>query len=211
MVNLKLNLNLPVRSGGALTHRSKQKPNASKTQRGICSSTTKLESRAIVKEIKIYFRKNPTCLKRNSDLDLEKQISSSLERRMLNRRESFLSSFPSLQQYVERSKSPPKGDAKLTDTSVYNLTSCIEEHTKPYFGYKLMSFEPKNKLAISQITQEITASQREEVISDHVLKCFTFGKQVKRDSPPPKIKQAKFVKEINRKFDAVDVIRKNSQ
>ena len=151
MVDLKLNLKLPVRSGGVSTHRSKHKANPSKTHRqlGISSSTTKLESRAIVKEMKIYFRKNPTCLKKNSDLDLEKQLSSSLERRLSYRRESFLSSFPSLQQYVEKSKSPPKTDAKLIDTSVYNLTNCIEEHSKPYFGYKLLSFEPKSKLAIN--------------------------------------------------------------
>lgn len=85
-------------------------------------------------------------------MDVEKQVSSLFVRRMSYRRESFLSSFPSVQQLVEKSKSPPQVEAKLIDTSVYNLNNCIEDHSKPYFGYQLISFEPKHKLAIRQIT-----------------------------------------------------------
>ncbi len=56
----------------------------------------------------------------------------------------------------------------------------------PQFGYKGLKFDQKNRLVIGSIATEFTANIREELLTKHVLKCFTYGKQVKRDSPPPK-------------------------
>ena len=50
------------------------------------------------------------------------------------------------------------------------------------------------------------ARLREKKIMDHVLKCFTFGKQVRRIEPPEDEKGNK-IEEMQRKFNRVRLIR----
>ena len=57
----------------------------------------------------------------------------------------------------------------------------------------------------------MTANLREQVIQDHVLKCFTHGKLVRRDSAPPIKQEVKLVKELRRKINALESLRKNFQ
>ena len=74
------------------TLKSKHRLNVSKTQRKIPPATNKLDSKLLVRAAKIYFRRNPTCLKKNADLQIYKQMSSQLlERHVSYRRESFIS------------------------------------------------------------------------------------------------------------------------
>lgn len=50
------------------------------------------------------------------------------------------------------------------------------------------------------------ARRREKNIMDHVLKCFTFGKPVRRIDPPEDEKGSK-IEDMQRKFNRVRLIR----
>ena len=92
--------------------------------------------------------------------------------------------------------------------NIYDINNCIEGQCKPYFGFKEVAFDQKTKLEIGSIATELTANLREEVIQNHVLRCFTHGKLVRRDIPPPKKQEVKLVKELRRKLDGLDSLRK---
>ena len=53
------------------------------------------------------------------------------------------------------------------------------------------------------------ALKREKLFMDHVFKCFTFGKPVRRDSPVEKEEAMTKAEELKGLFSRVKLIRKN--
>ena len=51
------------------------------------------------------------------------------------------------------------------------------------------------------------AMKREKIIMDHVLKCFTWGRKVRRDTPL-EVNQVSKADDIRRKFNRVKLIRR---
>lgn len=52
------------------------------------------------------------------------------------------------------------------------------------FGFGLLNFD-ESPLKIDSIQDNLVAKEREKHILSHALKCFTYGKPVKRDYQAP--------------------------
>lgn len=106
------------------------------------------------------------------------------------------------------------------DRDSYNLKQCIQERRKPNFGYPLPELSDSSALSsrtasepverqgidFQFILPSVIAMRREKQIMDHVLKCFTWGKPVRRDVPLVG-KDGSRINEIKSKFNRVRLIR----
>lgn len=82
------------------------------------------------------------------------------------------------------------------DKEAYNL----DNGHMPLFGFPLVDFKQSQKSLSSIESKELKcdmilptaiAMKREKIIMDHVLKCFTWGRKVRRDTPLETNQQSK--------------------
>jgi hypothetical protein len=75
-------------------------------------------------------------------------------------------------------------NATNLDPQVYDLDHCIRQRQKPVFGYQVpqeIGAEAGDVLG-HHLFRLIVAKEREHHIHSHVLKCFTYGKKVKKEA-----------------------------
>lgn len=110
------------------------------------------------------------------------------------------------------------------DTNSYNLQACIKDRRKPNFGYALPNLLEDDELGQRSRSQSnedvenhgvdfqfmlpsVVAMRREKQIMQHVLKCFTFGKPVRRNIAHISGEGSR-INEIKSKFNRVRLIRR---
>ena len=95
------------------------------------------------------------------------------------------------------------------------MEECIQEAgRKPHFGYPVTNIldkkqeheEGKKNIAMDQLKPVIYAKKRENQFMAHVMKCFTFGKPVRRTDPLDNESVSR-IEEMRRKFNRVRLIR----
>ena len=197
----------------------------------------KMNGKLVVKQANAYFKHHPTCFLRESTNSDSDQDSSRLSKNNSNKslkvakevdyriRLNMIAEGANLVEQKPRkyvTKNP-----YYEDTDTYNLEACITEKRKPTFGYAQFSLsdnglkESAVKIDgmddVAQIQKsfdfdllkpQVVARQREKLIMDHVLKCFTFGRPVRRDSPLER-QEVSNIDEIKALFSRVHLIRHN--
>ena len=106
------------------------------------------------------------------------------------------------------------------DRDSYNLNACIQDRRKPIFGYALPELfdskdealnpeemSDKHSIDFDFVLPSVVAMKREKQIMEHVYKCFTFGKPVRRDNPLV-CHDVSRIDEIKQKFNRVKLIRR---
>lgn len=76
--------------------------------------------------------------------------------------------------------------ASTADPRTYDLKHCISQHSKPRFGLPDMDFGRESDFNIHAQTdavfKSIVAFERENHVYKHVMKCFTYGKEIRREA-----------------------------
>lgn len=81
----------------------------------------------------------------------------------------------------------------------------------PHFGYPAYDFGEHKSMAIQSIRPNVVARTREDLFASHVLKCFTYGKSVRRTVPydPTNQKNPRSkIEDIQRRFNRIGLLRK---
>ena len=77
-----------------------------------------------------------------------------------------------------------------------------------FYGDHTLSDVEERKLNYDLFVPSISSINREKVIMNHVLKCFTFGKPVRRDTPDDSQPHESRIEEIKKKFNRIFLIRR---
>ena len=120
------------------------------------------------------------------------------------------------------------------DKEAYNLDACIQDRKKPNFGYAFPNITEDPGSSDEQVTEakketisvgdedgsekgvgfdyeflkaSAISMRREKQFMAHVLKCFTFGRPVRRDQAPAGSNVSK-TQEIKSRFNRVRLIRR---
>ena len=165
------------------------------------------DAKRIVKRMKIYFQNHPTCLEKPPE-DLPARLDASVARYMLKHPDAEAREVNAYRRDIQTLK------PNYEDTASYNLDACIEEAgRKPFFGYPFTEIvddqgeeQESRTLSVDHLKPVAYTRKREKNIMDHVLKCFTFGKPVRRIEAPEDEKGNK-IEEMQRKFNRVRLIR----
>ena len=101
------------------------------------------------------------------------------------------------------------------DKECYSIEDCIQEAgRKPYFGFPVTKIlddkqeeeEGKKSVQIEMMKPIIYTQRREKNIMDHVMKCFTFGKPVRR-TEPLETDTASRTEDVKKRFNRIRLIR----
>ena len=150
-------------------------------------------------------------MKRTSESDDNSSLESNQKRKANNYSKQFVDTESS-----DIRKKRPKYVVRSPfheDRNSYNLESCIRDRRKPNFGYALPDLnlptqqEDLNGLDFEFMRPSVVAMRREKQFIQHVLKCFTFGKPVRRDNPLVYDSVSR-IDEIRSKFNRVRLIRR---
>jgi len=83
------------------------------------------------------------------------------------------------------------------EPKLYDLKTCISQHSVPKFGYNLQNFEDE-KFKVESVYKSLVAVERQRHMNEHMLKCFTYGREVRHDKAGGHLKQSDKIDEIKK-------------